>query len=175
MALIGMPEVVLPAPLDSVEAPRRTRTTKAFQKICCCCLSNKQGGIMLQSQDLGLVLTVLQRVTNMEPVQLIGFSVVSPSATSNIGNIRPIIAPGELADAKGDHLVMGLREMFSPCIIENFIAEYCDRITSAGVDNQKGSPTESTTAFVDAIKGELELDLALGHLCIPAGAQSWAS
>jgi hypothetical protein len=25
---------------------------------------------------------------------------------------------------------MGLREMFSPCIVENFIAEFCDRITA---------------------------------------------
>jgi hypothetical protein len=102
---------------------------KAFQNICL--LSNgKNTAILLRRQDLDLVLTVLQMVANMEPVQLIGFSFVSPSATSSIGKILPIIMPGELADINGHHLVMGLREMFSPCILENFIAEYYDRITS---------------------------------------------
>ena len=28
---------------------------------------------------------------------------------------------------------MGLRETFSPCILENFIAEYYDRITSNAI------------------------------------------
>ena len=119
---------------------------------------------MLRRPDLDLVLTALQRIANMEPAQLIGFSYVSPSATANIGNIRPIITPGELTDENGHHLVMGLREMFSPCIVENFIAEFCDRITAAGIDDQNGSPTEGTTAFVDAIK---ELDLALGTGVFP--------
>jgi hypothetical protein len=68
---------------------------------------------------------------------------------------------------------MGLREMFLSCIVENFIAEFHDRITAVGIDNQKGSPTGGATAFVGAIK---ELDLALaGDRCIPAGAKSWTS
>jgi hypothetical protein len=37
-------------------------------------------------------------VANMEPVQLIGVSFVSPSATSSIGKILPITMPGELTD-----------------------------------------------------------------------------
>jgi hypothetical protein len=83
----------------------RTAILKAFQTICR--LPNPAGGILRRRQDLGLVLTALQRVANMEPVQLIGFSFVLrqqsaarrlPQRAPDIGNILPVIMPGELAD-----------------------------------------------------------------------------
>jgi hypothetical protein len=86
----------VPGPISftSAEEPCRTEILKAFQNICL--LSNgRNTGILLRRQDLDLVLTVLQMVANMEPVQLIGFSFVSPSATSSIGKILPITTPGE--------------------------------------------------------------------------------
>jgi hypothetical protein len=75
----------VPGPISftSAEGPCRTAILKAFHEICL--LPNSPGGILLRRQDLDLVLAVLQMVANMEPVQLIGFSFVSPSsATSSI-------------------------------------------------------------------------------------------
>jgi hypothetical protein len=137
-----------PISLTSAEEPCRTAILKAFQNICL--LSNgRQHGILLRRQDLDLVLAVLQMVANMEPVQLTGFSFVSPSTTSSIGKILPVITPGELTDINGHHLVMGLREMFSPCILDmhNFIAEYYDRITSNAIAKQGTHPTAVAVAF----------------------------
>jgi hypothetical protein len=76
-------------------------------------------------------------------------SFVSPSTTSSIGKILPVITPGELTDINGHHLVMGLREMFSPCILDmhNFIAEYYDRITSNAIAKQGTHPTAVAVAF----------------------------
>jgi hypothetical protein len=48
--------------------------------------------------------------------------------------------------------------MFSPCILDNFIAEYYDRITSTAIGHQGQRPTGDTKDFVAAIK---KLDLAL--------------
>jgi hypothetical protein len=158
-ALIGK-QVPGPISFTSAEEPCRTAVLKAFQKICL--LPNSPGGILLRWQDLDLVLTVLQMVANMEPVQLIGFSFVSPSATSSIGKILPIIMPGELADINGHHLIMGLREMFSPCILDNFIAECYDRITSNAISHQGQRPAAGTKDFFWFIIKELDLALQTG-------------
>jgi hypothetical protein len=146
----------VPGPISftSAEGPCRTAVLKAFHEICL--LPNSPGGILLRRQDLDLVLTVLQMVANMEPVQLIGFSFVSPSATSSIGKVLPIIMPGELADINGHHLAMGLREMFSPCILDNFIAEYYDRITSTAIDHSNGDLRGDSNAAARRLTSRVE-------------------